>query len=135
MKEKSIEAEIEGFLTTQGIPIAGISAMCQLPTVPEDFSPQTILKGAKSIICYGVPIPKGIIYADNNDLALYSRYCNMLYRSPDMASNRLCLLLEEKGNSASPVYACYPWKIVDHKKVKSALDSCLSLSSIPPHAV
>jgi len=115
MKEKSIEAEIEGFLATQGIPIAGISAMCHLPTVPEDFSPQTILKGAKSIICYGVPIPKGIIYADNNDLALYWRYCNMLYRSLDMASNRLCLLLEEKGNLASPVYGCYPWKIVDQE--------------------
>ena len=115
MKKKSIEDELKNFLNCKGMTIMGISVICQLPTVPEDFSPKTILKDAKSIICYGVPIPKGIIYADNNDLALYWRYCNMVYRSLDMVSNQLCLLLEEKGNSASPVYGCYPWKIVDHE--------------------
>lgn len=115
MKKMSHEAEIKDFLNIKGIPIVGISAICNIPTVPEDFSPKTILKGAKSIICYGVPIPKGIIYADNNELALYWRYCNMLYRSLDMTSNQLCLLLEEKGHLASPVYGCYPWKIVDHE--------------------
>ncbi|MBW2115250.1 MAG: hypothetical protein JRH04_10475 [Deltaproteobacteria bacterium] len=58
MKKKNTEAEINNFLKGQGIPISGISAIWQLPDVPEVFSPEAILKGAKSFICYGVPIPK-----------------------------------------------------------------------------
>jgi epoxyqueuosine reductase len=113
MTEKSGEVEIRGFLSRRGIPTMGIAGVCGLPRVPKDFSPQAILGGARSIICYGVPIPKGIVYAESNDLALYWRYCNMLYRSLDMTSNELCLVLEEKGYLAAPIYACYPWRIVE----------------------
>jgi epoxyqueuosine reductase QueG len=115
MKKKNTEAEINDFLKGQGIPIKGVSALYRLPDVPENFSPEAILKGAKSVICYGVPIPKGVIYAQNNGLDLYWRYCNMLYRSLDMTSNQLCVAIEEKGQSASPVYGCYPWKTEKHK--------------------
>jgi hypothetical protein len=117
MQKGGIEVEIKDFLTSKGIPIMGISAIRQLPEVPEDFFPDSILKGAKSFICYGVPIPKGIINADRHDMALYWRYCNMLYRSLDITSNQLCLLLEGKGHSAIPVYGCYPWKVVVRKLV------------------
>ncbi|MFB0562398.1 MAG: hypothetical protein ACETWM_14430 [Candidatus Lokiarchaeia archaeon] len=112
MLKKSFEVEIKDFLNSAGFPIMGIAAVLPLPSVPEDFSPQTVLNGAKSIICFGVPIPKGIIYASENSLALYWRYCNMMYRSLDTISNRLCLILEEKGYPSVPIYGCYPWKIV-----------------------
>nr|MDO8079540.1 hypothetical protein [Candidatus Freyarchaeota archaeon] len=112
MLEKSIEVEIRDFLNSEGIPIKGIAAVCRLSSVPEDFSPQTLLEDTKSIICYGMPIPKGIIYASKNASSLYWRYCNMLYRSLDTASNKLCLILEEKGYTTAPIYGCYPWKIV-----------------------
>lgn len=115
MKKKSIEDEIGNFLNDKGITIMGIAEICTLPRIPDDFSPDTILTGAKSIICYAVVIPKGIIYANNNDLVLYWRYCNMVYRSLDMISNQLCIHLEEKGSFATPVYGCYPWKLVNHE--------------------
>jgi len=85
--------EVIEILGSKDIPITGVSALCELPSVKEGFSPTDILEGAASIICYGVPIPKGIIYADSNDLALYWRYCNMIYRSLDIASIQLCLAL------------------------------------------
>jgi epoxyqueuosine reductase QueG len=110
MNRTSIEVEIRDFLNSKDIPIVGISMMCKLPLVPEDFSPQTILKGSRSIICYGVPIPKGILYANKDNLSLYWRYCNMLYRSLDMASNQLCIILEENGHLSIPIYSCFPWK-------------------------
>jgi epoxyqueuosine reductase QueG len=115
MEKDGIEEEIKDFLSTKGIPIMGISAISQLPRVPEDFFPDTILKGAKSFICYGVPIPKGIIKANRHNMALYWRYCNMLYRSLDITSNQLCLLVERKGHLAIPVYGCYPWKVEGQK--------------------
>lgn len=112
IKNKSAEAKIGDFLNSMGIPVVGITTTCQHPSVPEDFSPRGTLKTAKAIICYGVPIPKGIICADSDSLALYWRYCNMMYRALDTASNQLCLILEEKGYSASPIYSCFPWKAV-----------------------
>ncbi len=113
--EKSIESRIKDFLENEGILLRGIARACQLPSVPEEFSPQIILKKAQSVICYGVPIPKGILYAEKNDLALYWRYCNMTYRFLDTISNKLCWFLEEEGHGATPVYGCYPWKMVDRE--------------------
>ena len=108
---QEIEVKIKDFLTSEGIPLTGIAAARSLPSVPEEFSPQTLLNNAQSVICYGVPIPKGIVYADKHGLALYWRYCNMTYRSMDIVSNMLSLFLEENNHSAAPVYGCYPWKV------------------------
>ncbi len=115
MLGKSVEVEIRDLLSGDGFPIFGIAAVIKLPSVPVDFSPQSLLGDAKSIICYGVPIPKGIVYAKANSLALYWRYCNMSYRTLDTASNRLCVILEEKGYPSVPIYGCYPWKIVNRE--------------------
>ncbi len=115
MKEKNIKHEISNFLRNEGVSILGVAAVKQLPSTPDGFSPQTLLEGARSIICYGVQIPKGIVYAKSNSLTLFWRYCNTQYRSLDSVSNRLCLFLEEKKCSATPIYSCFPWKIVNRE--------------------
>ncbi len=93
----------------------GIATARRLPSVPENFSPVAVLTGAQSIICYGVPIPRGIICADDDNPDVYWRYCNMLYRSFDMTSNKLCVVLEGAGHLASPIYSCYPWRLVNRE--------------------
>jgi len=110
-----MKREIIGFLNNEGMSIHGVAAVKQLPSIPESFSPQILLEGARSVICYGAPIPKGIVYAKGNNLDLYWRYCNMQYRTLDSVSNRLCLFLEEKNCSATPIYSCFPWKIVNRE--------------------
>jgi len=114
MKRQSIKYEISSFLYNESMSILGVAAVKQLPSISESFSPQTLLEGARSIICYGVQIPKGILYAKSNNLTLYWRYCNMQYRTLDSVSNRLCLFLEENC-SATPIYSCFPWKIVNRE--------------------
>jgi epoxyqueuosine reductase QueG len=111
MSNERPKAKIRNFLMRQGIPLMGIAEVHPLPNVPETYSPQTILKEAKSIICYGVPIPKGIIYAERDALLLYWRYWNVIYRSLDAMTDRLCSVLEETGHRALPVYGCYPMKV------------------------
>jgi epoxyqueuosine reductase QueG len=91
----------------------GIAATRDLPSIPRQFSPDTLLDGARSVICYAVPIPKGIVHAGRDHLHLYWRYCNMLYRSLDILSSRLSVLLEDGGHLACPAYGCYPWRVVD----------------------
>jgi epoxyqueuosine reductase QueG len=112
MKTRSVKSEIIGFLCNEGISIHGVAAIKQLQSTQENLSPQTLLDGARTMICYGVPIPKGIVHARSNNLDLYWRYCNMQYRTLDSVSNRLCLYLEEKYCSAMPIYSCFPWKTV-----------------------
>ena len=110
--KNEIEAKIKKFLDSEGIHLSGIAQAAHIP-VPGEFSPQAILKDAQSVVCYAVPIPRGILYADNYGLALYWRYCSMTYRSLDIVSDKLSLFLEEHGYSTTPVYGCYPWKVVD----------------------
>ncbi len=105
MSKESLESEVWNFLRSEGSHLIGIAGVHGLPNVPETYSPQTILKGARSVICYGVPIPKGIIYAERDALLLYWRYWGITYKSLDAIAHRLCFMLEEKGYRAVPPYA------------------------------
>ena len=102
---------ISDFLRKEGISIFGVAAVRQLQSIPNSFSPQVLLKGAKSVICYGTQIPKGLLYVESNSLDLYWRFCSTQYRMLDSVSNRFCLLLENNGFQATPIYSCFPWKI------------------------
>lgn len=106
-----IEADISDFLHDEGITLVGIAEADGLPSVPDDFSPHAILREAQSVICFAVPIPKGILYADHHGKELYWRFCNMTYRSLDIISGKLSSLLEEENCITAPAYACYPWKV------------------------
>lgn len=103
---------INDVLGTEGISLSGVAPVVPMP-VPDIVTPHAIVTNAKSVICYGIPIPKGIIYADTHGLPMYWRYCNMVYRALDMVSIKLCVTIEETGYTAAPVYGCYPWKVID----------------------
>ncbi|MFZ2447570.1 MAG: hypothetical protein WAW37_14540 [Syntrophobacteraceae bacterium] len=107
--------EIGDFLNHSGIPIFGTAKARTLTEVPAEFSPQSIMKGARSVLCFAVPTPKGIIQAENNFSLLYWRFCNISYRFLDSVANGLCLLLEQKGFTAAPVYSCFPWKVLENR--------------------
>lgn len=115
MKEREIKDEVTSFVRSQGMAIHGVAAAKQSSSIPKSFSSEAVLKGGKSIICYGIPIPKRLLYAESNGLGLYWRYCNTQYRMLDSASNRLCLFLEETNCSALPIYSCFPWKVVNRE--------------------
>ena len=102
------------FLEKKEISIIGFaSTEDDLYQIPVEFSPQALLVEANTVICFGVPIPKGVIYTKSNDNLVYWRYCNMMYRSIDTTVNSLCLFLENAGYISTPIYSCYPWKIVN----------------------
>ena len=115
MKEQSVKYEINSFLRKEGMSVFGVAVAKRLPSISKGFSPRALLKGAKSIICYGIQIPKGLAYAESNSLDLYWRYCNTQYRVLDSVSNRVCLFLEERNCSATPIYSCFPWKVVNRE--------------------
>jgi epoxyqueuosine reductase QueG len=109
------EENIKTFLNNEGILLTGIASVQHLPGIPKEFTPSTILTDAQSVIVYAVPIPRGIVYADAYDTALYWRYCNMTYRYLDVVSCNLSIFLEDKGHTATPAYGCFPWKVVNRE--------------------
>jgi epoxyqueuosine reductase QueG len=105
-------SDVYNFIQMKGIDIIGVASINDT-SIPKQnqFNPQNIQENAKSVICYALPIPKGIIHSKSHDKLLYWRYCNMSYRRLDEVANSLCVFLEEQEYTATPIYGCYPWKI------------------------
>jgi epoxyqueuosine reductase QueG len=80
-------------------------------SVPKEFYPKAILKEAQSIICYALPIPKGVLYADSHDELLFWRFSSIMYRNLDNISNLLSIFLENQGFISTPINSCFPWKM------------------------
>ncbi len=115
MSRLDTKNRISSFLRKEGIPLYGIAAIKQPPPASTNVPPEAMRDHSKTVICYGAPIPKGVIFAESNSLGLYWRYCNMQYRALDSVSNKLCQLLEEHDCSAAPVYSCFPWKVLNRE--------------------
>jgi len=107
--------EIISILGNRGISLFGISEPKELAEVPAQFSAQSILKDCRSVLCYAVPIPKGILHAEANCSPLFWRFSNITYRFLDTVSNEICTVLEAHGHLAAPIYSCFPWKVCEKK--------------------
>lgn len=111
MTSPGIEAAITRLLASQQVQAVGIAPVARIPSVPDECSPEAVLQGARSVMCYGMPIPEGILHATHHALALHWRCCNITYRFLDTLSNHLASFLEDRGHRTVPIYSCFPWKI------------------------
>jgi epoxyqueuosine reductase QueG len=111
MNQEALEFKINSLLVRQGISDMGTATVSPLPQVSESQSPQAFLEEARSVICFGRPIPTGILLAGRDALLLYWRYWNVTYRVLDEIAHRVCFLLEEEGYRSVPAYGCYPMKV------------------------
>ncbi len=102
-------------LAQRCIPLFGAAR----PDVPAEVhshsSPDSILREARSVLCYAIPIPKGLLLAGANSSLLFWRFSNMTYRLLDTVSNEICTLLEDQGHLAAPIYSCFPWKLHENR--------------------
>jgi len=113
MESHGLQAAIARFLAARKVQTAGMASMVRIPSAPDECSPEAVLQGAKAVICYGVPIPVGILRASHHALALHWRCSSITYRFLDTLSNQLASFLEDRGYRAVPIYSCFPWKIVN----------------------
>jgi epoxyqueuosine reductase QueG len=108
-------SKIINLLGKRGIPLSGISEPKELAGITAQFSPASILKDCRSVLCHAVPIPKGILHSESNSSMLFWRFSNMTYRFLDTVSDEICMLLEAHGHLAAPIYSCFPWKVCGKK--------------------
>ena len=66
--------------------------------------PADLLPGAETLICLGLPVPRGIFKSGEKALRLYWRTANIYYRQIDALLLQAAGLLEETGETAVPVF-------------------------------
>ena len=103
--------EITNLFARNNIPVFGIAKASSLEKEPSGYRPSDMLASAESILCLGVPVPKGVFKSEERSEWMYWRAASIYYRNIDAVLMRACSIIEEKGEVAVPIYACFPYDI------------------------
>jgi hypothetical protein len=101
---RKVIEEIKRVFSRDPIPVFGIAKAASLENEPLGYKPSDVLPQAKSILCFGIPVPKGIFKCQERSEWMYWRAANIYYRNIDMVLMRVARIIEEKGEMAVPVY-------------------------------
>lgn len=107
----NIAGELNAFFQQNRVPAWGIAKAEFLETEPQGLRPSDALNGAASLICVGLPVPKGILQSPQKAEALYWRTANIYYRHIDALLVQTACMLEEHNEAAVPVFGCFPYEI------------------------
>jgi hypothetical protein len=101
---KEIIENMINLFSQKQIPVFGITRAALLENEPLGYRPSDMLVSAKSVLCLGIPVAKGIFKCQEGSEWMYWRAANIYYRNIDMVLLQVCNIIEEKGKIAVPVY-------------------------------
>ena len=101
---KKIIEKMTRLFTQNNIPVFGTAKASYLENEPLGYKPSDMLTSAKSIICFGIPVPKGIFKCQERLEWMYWRAANIYYRNIDMVLMQVARIIEERGETAVPVF-------------------------------
>ncbi|MBM4276694.1 MAG: hypothetical protein FJ130_02290 [Deltaproteobacteria bacterium] len=99
-----IVEEIKRLFFQSQIPVFGIARASSLEDEPSGYRPSDMLPSAESILCCGIPVPKGIFKCQEKSEWMYWRAANIYYRNIDMVLMQVARIIEERGETAVPVF-------------------------------
>jgi len=108
---RMIIEELKKLFAQNNIPVFGIDKASSLENEPSGYRPLDMLDSAKSILCFGIPVPKGIFKCQGRSESMYWRAASIYYRNIDAVLMQACSIIEEKGEVAIPIYTCFPYDI------------------------
>ncbi len=103
-----IVEEIRKIAADERVPVLGIGPASKMANERPGHRPDDFVPGARSLICFGIPVPRQVYQMPTCRLETIWRSQNLYYRRLDTLSIRLAALLEESGAQAVPVYGCMP---------------------------
>ncbi len=103
--------EIAKLFALNSIPVFGISNAASLENEPLGYGPSGMLPQSRSILCLGMPVPKGIFRCKERSEWMYWRAANIYYRMIDTALTKACSMIEAKDEVAVPIYGCFPYDV------------------------
>lgn len=103
--------KLKAFFLDRNIDVFGIAPASLLENEPSGYRPTDMLSGAKSILCLGIPFPKGIFRCAGRAEPSYWRAAAVYYRHIDALLMQAANVIEEQGETAAPVYGCFPYDV------------------------
>ena len=103
--------ELRNLFSQNNVPVFGIARTTALEGEPPGYKPSDMIDSAESILCLGIPVPKGIFQCKGRSEWMYWRAANVYYRKIDVVLMQACAIIEEKDEIAVPVYSCFPYDI------------------------
>jgi epoxyqueuosine reductase QueG len=103
--------EITSLFRRHDIPVFGSIDARSLENEPSGYRPSDMLSSARSIVCFGLPVPKGVFKSGEKSEWMYWRAANVYYRNIDITLTKAAAMIEEEGETAVPVFGCFPYDI------------------------
>lgn len=96
--------EMTNLFSRNNISVFGMGKAASLENEPSGYRPSDMLSSAQSILCFGLPVPKGVFKSGERSEWMYWRAANVYYRNIDAVLMRGCSIIEEEGEIAVPVF-------------------------------
>lgn len=96
---------------SEALSVLGIGPASAMQDTPSGRGPQDLLPEAKSLICFGAPVPAGAYGAFGFGTETVWRSQCQNYRRLDELSIRVATMLESEGAVAVPTFGCMPLNV------------------------
>lgn len=106
----------------ENLAVIGIGPVATLANEPAGYRPEDLLPDARSMICFGIPVPNAVYQAPIHAPDFISRTQGQHYRRLDDLALRFSILLEENGEQALPILGCAPLAINQHRDVAGRIN-------------
>ncbi len=119
---KMIETAIQNIADSEKVPVLGFGPASAMADEPANYRPEDVLPGAKSLICFGIPVPRGAFRPFYFSTDIIWRSQGIYYRRLDTLSLRFAALLEDTGAQAVPIFGCMPMPLNTRGEVSGYLN-------------
>jgi epoxyqueuosine reductase QueG len=119
---ETVVDEIRRLAEAEQVPLLGFCSASKMADESPGYEPEDLLPGAKGLVSFAVPVPRGIYRTPGNAPEMICRAQSLSYRRLDGLSVRIAALLEEKGERAIPVFGCSPMQINERGDVAGYLN-------------
>jgi epoxyqueuosine reductase QueG len=113
---------IISIMDSEGVPVFGMGSSDALDGQAAGFRPDDVLPGARSMLCFGIPVPRGVYGPGAHGTEMIWRTQNLFYRRMDELALRAAQLLEENGAQAAPIFGCCPMAVNERGQVQGYLN-------------
>ena len=98
-----IVGELKSLFQQNSIPVFGIAESELLENEPEGYKPSDMLSSALSMLCFGIPVPRGVFLDKKRVNKNYWRMASIYYNKIDVISSQAAVIIENKNETATPV--------------------------------
>jgi len=112
-----IHEQILEIANHENVAVIGFGTAASLANEPRGYRPEDVLPNARSMICFGIPVPNAVYQTPDHAPDFVCRTQSLHYRRLDSLAVRFASLLEENGEQALPIFGCAPMAINQNRDV------------------